>query len=225
MKMRNVMIRALVATMIPALAFTGCSASRTAKGAGVGAGLGGLIGGIIGKQKDDTAKGAIVGAAVGGAAGAMIGRYMDKQAAEMEKELAGTQVERVGEGISVTFDSGILFAVNSSELSTAARENLDKFASILKEYPDTNILVEGHTDSDGAEDYNLKLSERRAQTVVSYCVGLGVAGSRFTTKGYGETQPVASNDTADGKRLNRRVQVAIMANEQLKKDAEEGKLQ
>jgi len=202
----------------------GCGASRTVKSGAIGAGLGGLIGGIIGKQKKETAKGAIIGAAVGGTAGAIIGRYMDKQAEEMQRDLEGTKIERIGEGIKITFDSGILFAFDSAELSNDAKSNIGKFASILNKYPDTDILVEGHTDSDGSDEYNQSLSERRAQAVIAYSVTLGVSGKRFTTIGYGEKQPVVSNDTSEGKRLNRRVEVAIMANEKLKNAAEEGKL-
>ena len=222
--MKNVMFNSLVTVIICALITMGCGASRTISGGAIGAGIGGLLGGIIGKQKKETAKGAIIGAAVGGTAGALIGRYMDKQAEEMQRDLEGTKIERVGEGIKITFDSGILFGFDSSELSSDAKANIGKFATILNKYPDTDILVEGHTDSDGSDEYNQSLSERRSQSVVAYCVTLGVTGQRFTTIGYGEKQPVATNDTSEGKRLNRRVEVAIMANEKLKSAAEEGNL-
>jgi len=222
--MKNMMFKSVITVIVSALVSTGCGTSRTVKGGAIGASIGGLIGGIIGKQKKDTAKGAIIGAAVGGTAGALIGRYMDKQAEEMQRDLEGTKVERIGEGIKITFDSGILFAVDSAELSGEAKTNLGEFATILNKYPDTDILVEGHTDSDGSDSYNQALSERRAQSVVAYCVTLGVTGKRFTTIGYGEKQPIASNDTVEGKSLNRRVEVAIMANEKLKQAAEEGNL-
>ena len=213
----------IIFILISSISISSCG-SHAVKGGAIGAGLGGLIGGILGKQKDETAKGAIIGAAVGGTAGALIGRYMDNQAEDMQQDLEGAKIERIGEGIKITFESGILFTVDSAELSNDAKENIGKFASILKKYPDTDILVEGHTDSDGSDEYNQSLSERRAQAVVAYIVTNGVSGIRFTTIGYGEKQPVASNDTDEGKRLNRRVEVAIMANEKLKNAAEEGNL-
>ncbi len=199
----------------------GCSTmSQQEKGTAAGAGAGAIIGGIIGKQLGNTAAGAIIGGAIGGAAGAYIGNYMDKQAAEMEQDLEGATIERIGEGIKVTFDSGILFAVNKAELSDAAQENLAKLSVILLKYEDTDILIEGHTDSDGSDTYNQGLSESRAKSVANYLVWNKVVGDRLTTMGYGEDQPIAANETSDGKALNRRVEVAIMANDKLKKAAE-----
>lgn len=206
------------------MAITGCAASNTAKGGAIGAGAGGVIGGIIGKQTGNTAVGAIVGAAVGGTAGTLIGRHMDKQAAEMKAKVDGAQVERVGEGIKITFASGILFKTNSAELQPDAKKSVQELAQILKDDPETNILIEGHTDSDGTDAYNQKLSERRAQAVASYAASIGVSTSRFQTVGYGESQPVASNDTAAGKQANRRVEIAVMANEKMKQAAQAGKL-
>jgi outer membrane protein OmpA-like peptidoglycan-associated protein len=197
------------------IGFTGC-ATRTQTGAAVGAGSGAVVGGIIGRAAGNTAAGAIIGAAVGGAAGAVIGNYMDRQAAEMERDIEGARIERIGEGIKITFDSGILFAYNSSDLQSEARLNLTRLATILNKYDDTDILLEGHTDSDGAAEYNMGLSLRRAQSVNDFLSSLEVDPSRFTVKGYGEDQPIATNDTADGKALNRRVEVAIMANDDLK---------
>lgn len=190
------------------------------KGAVGGAAAGGTIGGIIGHQSGNTAVGAIIGAAIGGAAGAYIGNYMDKQAAEMERDLEGAKVERVGEGIKITFDSGLLFDVNKAELKQASRDNLTRLATILNKYPDTNILLEGHTDSDGSEEWNLELSRLRAQSVSNFLAGKQVLEPRFTIMGYGESQPIASNDTRQGKAQNRRVEVAIYANDKLKKTAE-----
>ncbi len=205
--------------------YYGCSASNTVKGAAIGtAAGGGVVGGIIGHQTGNTALGAIIGAAVGGTAGALIGHYMDKQAEEMRRDLRGAKIERVGEGIKITFDSGILFATNSAELEQQAKTNIDKLAVILNKYPDTNILVTGHTDSVGPEDYNQKLSERRAQSVADYSKTRGVTGSRFSVVGLGETEPVASNDTPEGRRANRRVEIAIFANDKLKSAAESGGL-
>jgi outer membrane protein OmpA-like peptidoglycan-associated protein len=198
----------------------GCGMSNTKKGAGIGAATGGTIGAIIGHQSGNTAVGAIIGAAVGGAAGAYIGNYMDKQAAEMERDLEGAKVERIGEGIKITFESGLLFDVNKAELKPASKSNLTSLATILNKYPDTNILLEGHTDSDGTEEHNLNLSELRAKSVANYLASQQVMEPRFTTMGYGESQPVADNSTASGKSQNRRVEVAIYANDKLKKTAE-----
>lgn len=195
--------------------------SNTQKGAAGGAAAGAAIGGIIGHQSGNTAVGAIIGAAVGGAAGGFIGHYMDQQAAEMQKDLEGAKVERVGEGIKITFDSGLLFDTNKAELKQASKDNLTKLAGILNKYPDTNILLEGHTDSTGGEEWNLELSKLRAQSVENYLAGQKVMEPRFTTMGYGESQPIATNDTAQGRATNRRVEVAIYANDKLKKAAEE----
>lgn len=195
--------------------------TRTEKGAVIGGTAGGVIGGVIGKQAGNTAVGAILGAAVGGATGAVIGHYMDEQAREMEKDLEGVKVERIGEGIKLTFESGILFDVDKSDLRPVAQENLTKLATILNKYPDTNILIEGHTDWDGTDAYNQTLSERRAGSVSFFLAKQSVESSRMSTIGYGESQPVADNATAAGKQANRRVEVAIMANEKLKKAAEE----
>lgn len=213
---------ALVFVLI--LAIAGCSSSKTVKGGAIGAGAGGVIGAVIGKQAGNTAAGAIIGAAIGGTAGALIGRYMDKQAEEMQRDIKDAKIERVGEGIKITFNSGILFQTNSSELQADARTNIENLAKILNKYKDTNILIEGHTDSTGSEDYNQKLSERRAESVASFTQTMGVDQSRFTIKGYGETQPVAPNVSAEGRQQNRRVEVAIMANDDLKKAAEKNQM-
>ncbi len=200
----------------------GCSSmSKKNKGMIIGAAAGAAAGGVIGNQAGNTAIGAIIGAAVGGAAGAYIGNYMDKQAAEMEQDLEGAKIERIGEGIKITFDSGILFDVNKAQLKPAAEKNLTDLAAILNKYPDTKILIEGHTDSTGTEDYNLELSRRRAQSVANFMAGLSVDPTRFTIMGYGDAQPVASNETSEGRQMNRRVDIAIYANDKLKKVAEE----
>ena len=137
----------------------GCGTSKAFRGGAIGAAAGGIIGGIIGKQSGHTATGAIIGAAIGGTAGALIGNYMDKQAEEMQQDLKGAKVERVGEGIKITFDSGILFEVNKSDLQTPAKSNIENLAKILNKYDDTNILIEGHTDSTGTLEHNQLLSE------------------------------------------------------------------
>jgi outer membrane protein OmpA-like peptidoglycan-associated protein len=195
-------------------------ASNQAKGTVIGATAGGVVGGLIGKKAGNTAVGAIIGAVVGGAAGAYIGHYMDKQAEEMKRDISGAKIERVGEGIKITFDSGLLFDTGKSALKPASMENLKNLATILNKYKDTDILLEGHTDSDGSEEYNLNLSRSRAQSVSNYLTSLNVNPTRFTIMGYGEQQPIATNETREGKALNRRVEVAIFANDKLKKVAE-----
>jgi outer membrane protein OmpA-like peptidoglycan-associated protein len=214
-------VRNIILLIILIVPFS-CNTSRVFRGGAIGAGAGGAIGGAIGSRSDKTAEGAIIGAAIGGTAGALIGKYMDNQAKELEKDLEGAEVERVGEGIKVTFDSGILFDFDSAKLSAASKNNITKLAETLKKYEDTNILVEGHTDSQGPEKYNQKLSEERARAVADALTGLGIRNIRIKEIGYGENQPVADNSTSEGRQQNRRVEVAIFANENLKKAAEKG---
>jgi len=202
------------------LASLSCSTwTRQQKGAAIGAAAGGALGGLIGHKAGNTAIGTIMGAMVGGTAGAVIGKYMDDQAAEMERDLAGAKIERVGEGIKVTFDSGLLFDVDKATLRPASQEQLSKMAVILNKYKDTNILLEGHTDSTGTAEHNLELSRMRADAVGSYLSGVGVSPARFTIKAYGKDQPIAPNATAEGRQQNRRVEVAIFANDKLKEVA------
>jgi outer membrane protein OmpA-like peptidoglycan-associated protein len=214
----------VVIILLAAFTAHGCGASNTVKGGAIGAGAGGAVGALIGRAAGNTAAGAIVGAAVGGTAGALIGRYMDKQKEEMERDLKGAKVERVGEGLKITFDSGILFTSGSSNLQPASQQNIKKLSEILNKYPDTNILIEGHTDNSGTHEVNQNLSEKRAESVSAYALGQNVAKSRITTVGYGETQPLTSNETADGREQNRRVEVAIFANEKLKDAAKNGNI-
>jgi outer membrane protein OmpA-like peptidoglycan-associated protein len=219
----SVIQRAFSLTMAAVLlvAFTSCAnMSRTQKGAILGSSSGAVVGGVIGKQAGNTAVGAILGAAVGGVAGAYIGNYMDKQAAEIERDIEGATVERVGEGIKITFDSGLLFDVNQSSLQPQARHNLEELAAILQKYEDTEVLIEGHTDASGSADHNMTLSRNRAYSVAAVLEGQHVAATRFTIMGYGESQPVADNETARGRQANRRVDLAIMANDKLKSAAE-----
>jgi outer membrane protein OmpA-like peptidoglycan-associated protein len=198
--------------------------SKSQKGTYIGAAGGAAAGAAIGKAAGNTAMGAILGAVVGGAAGYGIGRYMDKQAEELKRDLEGAEIERVGEGIKITFRDGIQFDVNSAELSAASKENLTELAKTLKKYDDTNILVEGHTDATGTREYNLKLSERRAESVADYLESIGVSSKRITEQGYGPDQPVSDNNSDYGRQQNRRVEVAIFANDKLKKKAEKGEL-
>jgi outer membrane protein OmpA-like peptidoglycan-associated protein len=202
----------------------GCGTSNAVKGGVIGGVSGGVVGGVIGDQYDNTVLGAIIGAAVGGTAGALIGNYMDNQADEMDRDIEGAKIERVGEGIKITFDSGILFAVNSSTLEPIAKTNIRKLGVILNKYPDTNILVTGHTDFDGTEQYNQSLSEGRAKSVSGYIMSRGINSHRLSVIGLGEGEPVATNETTEGKKLNRRVEIAIFANEDLKDAAERGDL-
>jgi outer membrane protein OmpA-like peptidoglycan-associated protein len=192
------------------------------KGAVIGAGAGAAVGAAIGNQVGSTAKGAIIGAAVGGAAGAVIGHQMDQQAKELDDELEGATVARVGEGIVVTFENGILFDFDSAALRASARDNLRELADNLREYERTDVLIIGHTDSTGPEAYNQQLSERRAASAANYIQGLGIAASRVSTRGMGENDPVASNDTAEGQQLNRRVEVVIYADEEWRQEAQQG---
>jgi outer membrane protein OmpA-like peptidoglycan-associated protein len=203
--------------------FAQCSSPyhRTIFGGLIGAGSGGLIGGAIGKAAGNTAVGAIIGAAVGGAAGAAIGNYMDRQAAEIQRDIRDAKVERVGEGIKITFNSGILFDVGKWTLRPAAQGNASQLAKILIKYKDTDILIEGHTDSTGAEKMNMTLSDDRAGSVSRQLKSQGVVGGRITTVGYGESQPVADNGTVSGRQENRRVEVAIFANDKLKRAAKQ----
>jgi outer membrane protein OmpA-like peptidoglycan-associated protein len=218
--MKKLMIIMLVAVV--AASILGCSSmSKRDKGALIGAGGGAAAGAAIGKAAGNTALGAILGAMVGGAAGAYIGNYMDKQAAEMQKDLKGAKIERVGEGIKVTFDSGILFDIDKSNVQPAAQTNLQNLAQILNKYEDTEILIEGHTDSTGSADHNMDLSIRRAQSVATFLQGQNVVPTRFHVMGYGPNQPTASNATAEGRQQNRRVEIAIYATGKLKKAAED----
>lgn len=205
----------------------GCNATRNAnnkqKGAVIGAAGGAAIGGIIGNNvgKGNTALGAIIGAVVGGAAGGYIGDRMDRQAERIEEEIPGAEVTRVGEGINVTFteDAGVYFDTNKSDVRGTSAATLDKLAGIFKEYPDSVVLVEGHTDSAGSDEYNWGLSQQRAESVTNYLISQGIANNRFTTKWYGETQPKATNETKEGKAQNRRVELAIIASDALKQEA------
>ncbi len=216
------MKRLLIVVLILALmvGLSGCGGSRQKTGTAVGAGAGAALGAVIGNQAGNAALGAVIGAVVGGAAGAHIGNYMDQQAAEMEKDLEGARIERVGEGIIITFDSGLLFPVNEATLQPAARANLDNLARILAKYDDTNVMVNGHTDATGSNEYNQMLSVRRAETVTETLVAMSIARQRLIINGFGETQPIATNDTEAGRAQNRRVEIAIYANDKLKKAAE-----
>ncbi len=198
----------------------GCkSLSNTERGAGIGAAAGGVIGGIIGRTQGNTATGAIIGAAVGGTAGAIIGQQMDRQARELEEEIANGEVERVGEGIQVTFNNAILFDFDSASLKGTSRTDLSDLAASLQKYPNTDVIVYGFTDASGSDTYNQRLSERRASAAASYLISQGVTNARVTTIGRGESDPVASNSTETGRTQNRRVEIAIVASEEFQRQA------
>ncbi|MEX1011476.1 MAG: OmpA family protein [Balneolaceae bacterium] len=197
------------------LIFGGCSKlSNTAKGTAVGAGAGAGIGALAGKALGSTVKGALIGAVVGGAAGNIIGHEMDEQAEELEQSLRDAEIQRVEEGIAITFDSGLLFGYDSSVLQDEARDNLAQLANSLDQNPDSDILIVGHTDSSGSDEYNLGLSNRRSEAAKTYLVSRGIPSSRIQAQGRGELEPIADNDLASGREQNRRVEVAIIASEE-----------
>ncbi len=204
--------------------------SNRDKGVAVGAAGGAVVGGVIGNnvgKGGNTALGAIIGAAIGGVAGGIIGNKMDKQAEKIKAEIPGANVERVGEGINVTFDEknpdgskmGVYFATNQSTISANSKLALAKLEKVFEEYPDTDILIEGHTDDVGKDEYNMALSQRRAEAVAAYLVEKGIDKARITTKWYGEAQPKVANDSKENQTLNRRVEFAITANEKMKAEA------
>ncbi|TXD50083.1 OmpA family protein [Polaribacter sp. IC073] len=214
-----------------AVSFTSCEATKNAnnkqKGAVIGTSAGALLGAIIGNNVGsgkNSKLGALIGGVVGGGAGVLIGKKMDDQAKKIETEIPGAKVERVDNGIVVTFDenSGVYFDTNKSNVNNQSQETLNKLSSVFAEFPDTNILVVGHTDSSGRDDYNMTLSQKRAMSVTDYLVNKGLQSTRFTTHWYGETQPKYDNSTAEGREKNRRVNVAIVPNdvmiEQAKKE-------
>lgn len=212
----------LAGLMLASMSFVGCqSLSRTEKGAAIGAGAGAVIGGVVGKKYGDTAKGAIIGAAVGGTAGAVIGQQMDKQAQDLEEDLPGAEVDRMGEGIAVKFDNSLMFDFDSAQLRPEARDQLRNLANNLHEYPNTDLVIVGHTDAIGSDEYNMGLSRRRANSAADYLRSQGVSSARITTVGKGEREPIASNETDYGRQQNRRVEVAIYANEEYREEVAE----
>lgn len=212
------------------LMLTSCEAiqnsNNTQRGAAIGTASGAVIGGILGNnigKGKNAALGAVLGGIVGGVAGGVIGNKMDKQAKDIKEALPGAQVERVNEGIKITLsENTVNFDFNSAVLTSVSKANLDKLAAVMTQYPDTNINVYGHTDSKGSDEYNLTLSEKRANSVIDYMVSKGVARARLNAMGMGEKDPIASNDTDAGRAKNRRVEFAITANEEMIKDAQQG---
>jgi outer membrane protein OmpA-like peptidoglycan-associated protein len=197
--------------------------NKTQRGAAIGAVGGAILGGVLGNnigKGGNGALGAVLGGVIGGVAGGVIGNKMDKQARKISESLPGAKVERVGEGIRLVLgENSVRFDTNKSTLTSTAKANLDKLVSVFNEYPDTDIQIYGYTDSSGADDYNMTLSQQRAASVKSYLSGKGLASSRFNTSGLGEADPIASNETAEGKSQNRRVEFAITANDKMVNDA------
>jgi outer membrane protein OmpA-like peptidoglycan-associated protein len=224
--MKRISIFALAITM--SLGFSSCEVTKNAnnkqKGGVIGAGAGAIIGAIIGNNVGNGKNGklgAVIGGLIGGGAGVLIGKKMDDQAKRIEAEVPGAIVERVDNGIVITFDenSGVYFDTNKSNINSKSQETLNKLSAVFKEFPDTKILVVGHTDSSGKDEYNMTLSEKRAKSVTSFLTNKGLVSSRFETLWYGETKPKYDNSTAEGRAKNRRVNVAIVPDEKMVNEA------
>jgi outer membrane protein OmpA-like peptidoglycan-associated protein len=226
--MRTLKIYVLAFAVMLGMVISSCESlkntSNTQRGVAIGAASGAVIGGVVGNnvgKGGNTALGAIIGGVVGGTVGGIIGNRMDKQAQKIDEALPGAEVERVEEGIKITLgENSVNFDLNKATLTSTAKANLDRLVPVFQEYPDTNIHIFGYTDSSGSDDYNLKLSEQRAQSVRSYLVGKGLKSGRFTIVGRGEADPIADNSTSAGMSKNRRVEFAITANEKMIEDAQ-----
>ena len=231
--MKTISGKILLTMTVIMLMISGCSTvkktNKTQRGAAIGTAGGAVIGGIIGNNvgKGNTVLGAIIGGVVGGVAGGIIGNKMDRQAEKIKNEIPGAEVQRVGEGIIVTFNDknpdgskmGVYFDFDKSEITANSKLAMDKLVKIFNEYPETNILIEGHTDDKGTDTYNLALSERRAMAVGNYLKTEGISSSRLTIKWYGETQPKVENTSDANRAENRRVEFGITANDKMKEDA------
>jgi outer membrane protein OmpA-like peptidoglycan-associated protein len=225
--MKRIAIYSLTGLFLSGMLLTSCEAAKntnkTQRGVAIGAAGGAILGGVLGNNLGKGGKGAlgaVLGGVIGGVAGGVIGNKMDKQAREIDNALPGADVERVGEGIKLTLkENAVRFDTNKSTLTSTAQANLDKLVPVFKEYGDTNIQIYGYTDSDGADAYNLSLSEQRAASVKSYLATQGISSSRVTTTGMGEVDPISSNETAAGKSENRRVEFAITANDKMVQEA------
>ena len=226
--MKKIIICSLSFLFLAGTLFTSCTAvknsNKTQRGAAIGVVAGSVLGAVLGNnigKGGNGALGAVLGGVIGGAAGGVIGNRMDKQARKISESIPGAKVERVGEGIKLVLgENSVRFDTNKSTLTKAAKVNLDKLVTVFTEYPDTDIKIYGYTDSAGADDYNMNLSQSRAETVKTYLGSKGLASSRFMTVGLGEMEPVATNDTPEGKSQNRRVEFAITANDKMVNDAQ-----
>jgi len=216
------MTKIIIAITATLLLVSSCSTTnKQQKGTMIGAAGGAAVGAVIGKG---SIWGILLGAAIGGAAGNLIGKKMDEQAKELKQAVPTAQVERVGEGINVTFESGLMFQINSSEISESYKSDLGSAAEVFVKYPETNIIIEGHTDDTGMDDYNMFLSEKRAMAVKTFLHSKGVAEERMSVKWYGESQPKYPNDSEANRQKNRRVELGVIANDKMKKQAKEEKL-
>lgn len=225
--MKKSIIYSVSILFLTASMFTSCkaiqNANNTQKGAGIGAAAGSILGAVIGNNvgnKKNSELGAVLGGVIGGVTGGIIGNKMDKQAREIKEAIPGAEVERVGEGIKLTLgENSVRFDTNKSSLTTTAQANLDKLILVFKDYNNTDIAIYGYTDSTGKVEYNQVLSEKRANSVKAYLTSKGLISDRFITKGLGVNDPIASNETAEGRDKNRRVEFAIIANEEMIKEA------
>lgn len=208
----------LALTLVAAMVSSGCSGAQ--KGAGIGGAIGAAAGAVIGNQGNKTGTGAVAGGAVGAAVGAIIGDYMSKQKEELD-QIPAAQVVQEGDELKVQFENAILFDLNSYALKPTSKDDLRRVAEVLVKYPDTQLVVGGHTDNTGSDTYNQKLSDQRAYSVKDFLVENGVARERVEARGYGEARPVASNDNAQGREQNRRVEIQIAANQALRARAEQ----
>ncbi len=225
--MKNIKSTTVAFLLMTALFLSSCEALKNTnnaqRGAGIGVLAGSVLGAVIGNNVGNGgngALGAVLGGVIGGAAGGIIGNKMDKQAREIDNALPGADVERVGEGIKLVLnENAIRFDTSKATLTTAAKANLDKLVTVFNEYPDTNIMIYGYTDSSGKVDSNLILSEKRAAAVQTYLTSKNIVATRFKTTGMGIADPIASNETPEGRSQNRRVEFAITANEKMVEDA------
>lgn len=222
--MKNIKLP-LIALVSASLMVSSCStwnnANRSQKGAAVGVGGGAVVGGIVGKIAGNTALGSILGAAVGGGAGAIIGKKMDQQAEDIKTQVPDAKVERVDEGITVEFNSKVLYGFDSYSLTDASKTTLNNLITILNKYPDTNIEIQGYTDNTGTKEYNDQLSLKRATSVANYLQSNGITANRITTKGMGWNFPKYDNSTEAGRSQNRRVEFVISANDKMQQDAKQ----
>lgn len=205
-----------------ALVLSSCkSMNKQQKGTAIGAAGGAALGAAVTKG---SIWGILIGAAIGGTAGNLIGKKMDEQAKELKQAIPTAEVQRVGEGINITFESGLMFKINSADISDSYKSDLGSAAEVFTKYPETNIVIEGHTDDTGSDEYNMTLSEKRAKAVQAFLATKGVDNARMTVKWYGETQPKYPNDSETNRQKNRRVELAVVANDQMKEQAKDGKL-
>ncbi len=225
--MKNIKSTTIAFLFLTSIILSSCEALKNTnnaqRGAGIGAVAGSVLGAVIGNNVGNGgngALGAVLGGVIGGAAGGIIGNKMDKQAREIDNALPGADVERVGEGIKLVLnENAIRFDTSKATLTTAAKANLDKLVTVFNEYPDTNIMIYGYTDSSGKVESNLLLSEKRAAAVQAYLTSKNILATRFKTTGMGIADPIAPNDTPEGRSQNRRVEFAITANDKMVEDA------